>query len=323
MLNVVPVQIQLILFRFVELEHGARHDSDVDAAHKLLAILHHDFLEHVAVDELVDEPAGTPHVLIDVGLQEPGHVGQSILLRGALLDCVVELHGELEDAELGLVYGFWGVLGAQVEASLARRLHFEGSLPLYSEACVHGAEQVIVLVAPWHFGRDDARRVPVQQSAGDEALVIVTEEVADVPVSMIVPLDLLVQGTVRCKAEDLGAELVVGFGFFSTISSGLLDRGCILVGDEEGLVRQLALVDQYVGVPHAHHWATVAKATHSLLSSERLGRDLGCVEVPDPDVVEFVPLFLALAFQLKLLLLFDIRIVVATVGRSRMDNDSD
>ena len=68
MLNVVPVRIQLILFRFVELEHGARHDADVDATHQLLAILHHDFLKHFTVYELVDEPAGTPHVLIDVGL---------------------------------------------------------------------------------------------------------------------------------------------------------------------------------------------------------------------------------------------------------------
>ena len=75
MIDIVPVLIQLVLLCFVELEHGARHDADVDAAHQLLAILHHDFLEHVAVYELVDEPAGTPHVLIDIGLQEPGHVG--------------------------------------------------------------------------------------------------------------------------------------------------------------------------------------------------------------------------------------------------------
>ena len=113
-LDIIPVQVQLVLLGLEGLEHGAGYDSDVDLTHDLLAVLHHDLREHLGVDELVDEPASASDILIDVRLEVARHVWQAKLLLGPLLDRVVELDSEPEDSKLGVLDFLIAVESAQI-----------------------------------------------------------------------------------------------------------------------------------------------------------------------------------------------------------------
>ena len=73
-LDIVPIQIELVFLSLIDLEHSASDNTNVDSAHNLLTILHHDFLEKLTVDELIYEPTCTANVLVDIGLQVARHI---------------------------------------------------------------------------------------------------------------------------------------------------------------------------------------------------------------------------------------------------------
>ena len=75
LVNVIPVEVELVLLVFVDLEHGAGDNTDVHTSHQLLTIVHHDLFEHLWVDEFIDEPAGTSDIFINICLDVARHVG--------------------------------------------------------------------------------------------------------------------------------------------------------------------------------------------------------------------------------------------------------
>ena len=52
--------------------------------------------------------------------------------------------------------------------------------------------------------------VPIQKGLRHEVLIIISEEVSDVPVPVVVPLDLLIQSVIFFEDERLCAQLVLG-----------------------------------------------------------------------------------------------------------------
>jgi len=70
-----------MFLNFVHLQHSACDNTNVNSAHDLLAVLHHDFFNHVAVDKLFDEPLGTSDVLVNVCLNISRHIRQAVFLH--------------------------------------------------------------------------------------------------------------------------------------------------------------------------------------------------------------------------------------------------
>ena len=130
---------------------------------------------------------------------------------------------------------------------------------------------MIVLVAPGSLLGNNVGRVPVKKRLRHEVLIVVSKEISDVPVSVIIPLDLLVQSIVLFKHESLRSQLILWL---------ICSTGCSfclrLICHNERFVGQFALVDQDVRVAHAHDLLVVAEATvvRCLFSSERLSRNL-------------------------------------------------
>ena len=52
--------------------------------------------------------------------------------------------------------------------------------------------------------------VPIQKGLRHEVLIIISEEVSDVPVPVVVPLDLLIQSVIFFQDECLRTQLVLG-----------------------------------------------------------------------------------------------------------------
>ena len=192
-IDVVPILVEPMLFHLVNLQHSTGHDSDVDSSHNLLAVLHHDLLKHLCINEFADEPVSAAHVLVDIGLQVPRHVGQAELLLRPLLDSVVELDCELEDGKFSLVDLLRRALCLQVEALVGWRLNKKGHFRLELILRELWVEQVEVFVSPRHLRRDDVLCVPVQQRLCHEGLVVFLEEETDLPVAVVLPLNFLIQ----------------------------------------------------------------------------------------------------------------------------------
>ena len=67
---------------------------------------------------------------------------------------------------------------------------------------------MIILITPRGPLRDDVSCVPVQKGLSHEVLIVVSKEVSDMPVPVVIPLYLLVQTIVFLKDECLGAQLI-------------------------------------------------------------------------------------------------------------------
>ena len=106
---------------------------------------------------------------------------------------------------------------------------------------------MVVSVAPRDLFWDYVISVPVEQGLRDETLVVISKEVPDVPVAMVLPLNLLVQRIVCCEDQLLRSKLV-GCNIVAFGSCRLLD---LFISDNERLVRELALVDEHVSIAHA------------------------------------------------------------------------
>lgn len=141
----------------------------------------------------MDEPLGAADILVDVGLEVARHVRQAKLLVRPLQDREVELHSKLEDSELGVLNLLRCVLSGKIERNVNRVTDFKRGLRRNIKVCEGRVEQVVVIVPPGDFPDDKFLGVPVEECLDHVLLVLVSEQVANVPVTMVVPLDLLVE----------------------------------------------------------------------------------------------------------------------------------
>ena len=172
-----------------------------------------------------------------------------------------------------------------------------------------------VLIAPRDFLGYDVGRVPIKERLGHEVLIVLPEQVSDVPVAMVVPLNLFVEPAVFSECQRLSAQLVRLLLFLITLL--LLITATIrdifgrlrVVRHDERLVSQFALVYEHICVPQAHHLLiihTEATAVGGLLASKSLRRYLRHVPIAHIDVIELVPFVLTIRVQAELLLLLDV-----------------
>ena len=104
------------------------------------------------------------------------------------------------------------------------------------------------------------------------------------PVLVVVSCDLAVQRAGDVELELLGAELVL---------RRILLLVLALFFNELRIVVKLALVDQQIGIAELHVLLLLAPLVgrvSGLFAAVAFGGNIVCVEIADPDVVEFVPL---------------------------------
>ncbi len=86
-----------------------------------------------------------------------------------------------------------------------------------------------VIIAPCDSLWDHEVCVPVKKHFGCEILVIVSEQVSDVPVTMVIPLDALVQRIVCFELQCLGTKLMLVSYFEIARTCSLSDRTRVLI----------------------------------------------------------------------------------------------
>lgn len=112
-----------------------------------------------------------------------------------LLDGVVELHCKLKHLNLRILDLFIAAISLQVKADVAGVfiLHKPSTFVSYcGQVSKSWVEQVVVIVAPGDFTWDHVLRVPVEKYVVHEGAVVTSEQISDVPVTMVVPLNLLI-----------------------------------------------------------------------------------------------------------------------------------
>ena len=85
-----------------------------------------------------------------------------------------------------------------------------------------------VIIAPCDSLWDHEVCVPVKKHFRREILVVISEQVSNVPIAMVIPLDALVQRIVSFELQCLGAKLVLDSNFKITRTCPLCGRTRVL-----------------------------------------------------------------------------------------------
>ena len=188
---------------------------------------------------------------------------------------------------------------------------------------------MIIIVSPRDLARNDISSIPVQEDLGYEPLVIITKQETILPVFVVGTWDLLIKIVCLIKLESYLAELrslrydldLILLHDLSWWCRGdwLIDLGKVRV------VLKFSLINEDISVSKLHHallpTPVLLLREGLFFSAKAFAWNFLWVEISNPNIIEFIPLFFTV-FEPCSFLLFDVRVVMPTLCSAWVDNST-